>query len=68
MTNEETKKYVSECTALKNSSRTKALQAETHYKSRAGFLKEVLNPLIENGIVYRDGNAKSPTAVIKLIK
>lgn len=46
----------------------KALQAETHYKSRAGFLKEVLNPLIENGIVYRDGNAKSPTAVIKLIK
>ena len=44
----------------------KDLQAVTRYKSRDKFLKEVLNPLMEKGIVYREGHAKSPTAVIKL--
>lgn len=44
----------------------KDLQAVTRFKSRSSFLSEVLNPLIEKGLVYREGSAKSPTAVIKL--
>ncbi len=44
----------------------KDLQAVTRFKSRSSFLAEVLNPLIEKGIVYREGSAKSPTSVIKL--
>ena len=44
----------------------KDLQAVTHYKSRSNFLHEILNPLIEKGIVYRDGNPKSPSSLIRL--
>ena len=46
----------------------KDLQAATRFKSRSRFLTEILNPLIEKGVVYREGNPKSPTAVIKLKK
>lgn len=46
--------------------RIKELQAVTNYKSRSQFLTEVINPLIAEGIIYRDGNTKSPTARIKL--
>ena len=52
---------------LKESPRSvKDLQAVTRFKSRSSFLSEVLNPLIEEGLVYREGSAKSPSAVIKL--
>lgn len=44
----------------------KDLQASTKYKSRSQFLTEVLNPLIDAGIIYRDGNPKSPTALIRI--
>ena len=44
----------------------KELQAFTKYKSRSQFLAEVINPLIEAGVIFRDGNAKSPTALIKI--
>lgn len=46
--------------------RIKELQAVTNYKSRSQFLTEVINPLIAEGIIDRDGNTKSPTARIKL--
>lgn len=46
--------------------RVKELQAVTNYKSRSQFLTEVINPLIIDGTIYRDGNVKSPTALIKL--
>ena len=49
------------------SARVKELQELTKYKSRSRFLSEVLDPLIESGIVYRDGNIKSPTALIKMV-
>ncbi len=44
----------------------KELQAATDYKSRSQFLTEVINPLIAEGTIYRDGNVKSPRALIKL--
>ena len=44
----------------------KDLQAKTKYKSRSQFLTEVLKPLMDAGIIYRDGNPKSPTALIKI--
>ena len=44
----------------------KELQEITSYKSRSQFLTEVINPLLEAGIVIRDGNVKSPKSVIKL--
>lgn len=44
----------------------KDLQAMTNYKSRSQFLKGVINPLIESGAIYRDGNIKSPSALIRL--
>ena len=44
----------------------KELQIVTSYKSRSQFLSEVINPLIKDGVIYRDGNAKSPKALIKL--
>ena len=46
--------------------RVRELQELTKYKSRSRFLSEVLDPLMDAGIVYRDGNSKSPTALIKL--
>lgn len=44
----------------------KELQKATRFKSRAQFLREVLNPLLESGVVYRDGSPKSPQARIHL--
>ena len=44
----------------------KELQTVTNYKSRSQFLTEIINPLIVEGIIYRDGNVKSPTALIRL--
>lgn len=44
----------------------KELQGYTEYQSRSTFLKEVINPLIDTDVVYRDGNAKSPKALIRL--
>lgn len=43
----------------------KELQKYTSYKSRSQFLTEIINPLIEADVIYRDGNAKSPKSVIK---
>jgi hypothetical protein len=42
------------------------LQEVTNYKSRSQFLTEVINPLLADGIVIREGNVKSPKSVIKL--
>jgi len=42
------------------------LQEITNYKSRSQFLTEVINPLLADGIVIREGNVKSPKSVIKL--
>lgn len=42
------------------------LQALLKYKNRSHFLKEVINPLIDSNKIYRDGNIKSPTALIRL--
>ena len=44
----------------------KELQSYTKYSSRSQFLTEVINPLIESGVIFRDGKSKSPTALIKL--
>ena len=44
----------------------KELQEATDYRSRSQFLKEVINPLIAAGTIYRDGKAKSPAVRIKL--
>ena len=46
----------------------KELQAVTHYKSRSRFLAEILNPLIDKGIIYRDGNPRSYQTKIRLVK
>lgn len=42
------------------------LQAALSYKNRSSFLRTVINPLIESGAIYRDGPAKSPTALVRL--
>ena len=44
----------------------KELQEITNYKSRSQFLKDIINPLMEEGVIYRDGNVKSPKALIRL--
>lgn len=49
------------------SKHVKELQTVTNYKSRSQFLKEVINPLIEKKIIYRDGNAKSQTYNVNAI-
>ena len=52
---------------LKESPRSaKELQAVTSYKSRSRFLKEIINPLIKDGTIFREGSQKSPTAVFRL--
>ena len=52
---------------LKESPRSaKELQAVTSYKSRSRFLKEIINPLIEDGTIFREGSSRSPTAVFRL--
>lgn len=44
----------------------KELQSILNYKNRGEFLRTVINPLINEGKIYRDGNIKSPTALIHL--
>ncbi|MCQ2914907.1 MAG: putative DNA binding domain-containing protein [Alphaproteobacteria bacterium] len=44
----------------------KELQLATGYKSRSQFLKEVINPLINDNIIYREGNDKSPFGLFYL--
>ena len=52
---------------LKESPRSaKELQAVTSYKSRSRFLEEIINPLIKDGTIFREGSSKSPTAVFRL--
>lgn len=46
----------------------KDLQDITNYKSRSQFLKEVINPLLETGVLVREGNIKSPQSLIRLVK
>ena len=46
--------------------RVKTLQAVTKYKSRSQFLRDIINPLLADGILIRQGNAKSPTSVLIL--
>jgi len=42
------------------------LQAVTRYTSRSKFLKEVVDPLLEKGVIVREGNIKSPKSIFKL--
>ena len=44
----------------------KELQRLMQFNNRGTFLKEIINPLISEGHIYRDGNIKSPTALIRL--
>lgn len=46
----------------------KELQEALNYRSRSRFLKEIINPLMETGEIYRDGKPKSPTSLIKINK
>ena len=46
--------------------KVKDLQSAYGYSNRSRFLKDVINPMIESGDIYRDGSTKSPTAVIKI--
>lgn len=48
------------------SMRINDLQYELDYTNRTRFLKDIINPLIEEGEIYRDGNKKSPNAVIRI--
>lgn len=50
------------------SKKIKDLQSISSYKSRSSFLREIIQPLIEDGTIIREGNSKSPTAVFKLNK
>ena len=61
-----TKKRVLELLQAEGPKHVKELQAVTDYKSRSQFLREILNPLIESGVVYREGNIKSPKSLIVL--
>ena len=52
---------------LKNGPKSvKELQDSTNFKSRSSFLKEVINPLLKQQKIYRDGPARSPKAKIHL--
>lgn len=42
----------------------KELQSATSYKSRTAFLKEVINPLIKENLIYREGNPRSNKSLI----
>ena len=44
----------------------KDLQEKLNYNNRSLFLRNVINPLIEANIIYRDGNIKSPNSLIKI--
>ena len=44
----------------------KTLQAAVGCKSRSQFLKDIINPLINEGIIIRSGKPKSPASRLKL--
>ena len=44
----------------------KNLQEVLQYNSRNTFLRNVINPLLETGEIYRDGDSKSRNSVIRL--
>ena len=44
----------------------KTLQTVTKYKSRSQFLKDIINPLLADGTVIRQGSPKSPASVLVL--
>ena len=46
----------------------KELMALSKYKSRAYFIKKVINPLENKGVIYRNGNKKAPNAKYYLKK
>lgn len=46
--------------------KVKDLQTELSYTNRTRFLNDIINPLIDSGVIYRDGSTKSPKAMIKL--
>ena len=62
----DSKELIVEILKKEGPKRVKDLQARTRYKSRSQFLAEVLKPLMDEDVIYRDGNPKSPTALIKV--
>ena len=44
----------------------RTLQETLSFSNRTHFLREVINPLMAAGDIYRDGNLKSPKAMIRL--
>ncbi len=50
---------------MEGPSSVKKLQETLNYKSRSQFLHDVINPMMEDGMIYRDGKAKSPNSLIK---
>lgn len=46
--------------------KVKDLQTELSYTNRTRFLNDIINPLIDSDVIYRDGSTKSPKAMIKL--
>lgn len=50
---------------MEGPSSVKKLQERLNYKSRSQFLHDVINPMMEDGMIYRDGKAKSPNSLIK---
>ncbi|WP_406038627.1 hypothetical protein [Succinimonas sp.] len=44
----------------------KALQEALGFSNRTYFLRDVINLLMAAGDIYRDGNLKSPRALIRL--
>lgn len=44
------------------------LQDNSSYSSRSGFMKAVIKPLLDKGVIQRNGNEKSKTAVYYLKK
>jgi len=44
----------------------KELQEALQYRNRNTFLKNVINPLMDSDIIYRDGDKKSRSSVIRL--
>ncbi len=45
---------------------TKELQTLFGYNSRSSFIRDIINPLLNEGVIYRDGNPKSRNTLIKL--
>ena len=62
----DSKKMIVEILRKEGPKSVKEIQARTKYKSRSQFLAEMINPLMDADIIYRDGNPKSPTALIKI--